>query len=235
MKSRFACALLLLTLTGCDRQQYEYVVRYQEYAHASLDQGGGRLFLTARATFVDVQPKPADPAGPERGQREMTADDRYRYVVAHPEIFGPVASRQEYEEQFGEGGGAASADVSTIEIVMSGDHEAALPVAPQNAALTRAGRKWTALGTNPARPAVGGRAGAPAVLHFALLPEVAPARELLTAWQIQRRPTPAADPLELTLTLDHEGRAQTVVFRFDRVAEHPPLPPNPLYRLYAAH
>ena len=243
MKAQIACAMMVVALTGCDRQQYEYVVRYQEYAHASLDESGRRVFLTARATFVDVQSAAADPAGPERGGREMSADDRYRYVVAHPEIFGPIGSREEYEEQFGDGGAAAPADESVIEIVVSGNCDAVFTVAPDRASLTRGGTSRAAVEANPLRLATGRREkeqdyrveGAPVALHFPALSEVVPTRERLTPWQIQRRPVPLNEPLELTLTLEYEGRARTVVFRFDRVAEHPQLPPNPLYRLYAAH
>lgn len=242
MKALILCVLLLPALAGCDRQQYEYVVRYQEVAGASVDLDGRRVFLTARASFVDAQPAPVDAAGAARGEGGMTAEDRYRYVVAHPETFGPIASREEYEEHFGAGAGE-SGDACTIEIVVSGDYPAAFTVSPRSAALDRGGQAWAALEGAPARLAAEERPdnlghhgeGAPVRIRFPALPRVAATGERLTAWQIQRRPAPAADPIALTLALEHDGRLEPVVFTFDRVALHPPLPPNPLYWLYAAH
>lgn len=229
-----------LVLCGCDNHQYEYVVRYQEYAHASLDEGGRRVFLKARATFVDERPATTDQDGQARGERDLTADERYRYAVAHPEIFGPIDSPAEYEEQFGDGlaGGA-----SAVGIVMSGNHDAAFTVDPRKSALSRGGLSWPGLDGRPVRLAVGGRSGDPdlydegaaVTLPFPALPDVAISRQRLTAWQIQRRPEPVAEPLELTVTLERQGQPRTVVFTFERVAEYPPLPPNPLYWLYSAH
>jgi len=240
MRALVICVLMPLALCGCDRDQYDYVVRYQEYAQATLDEGGRRVFLTARATFVDERPAAADEEGLVRGGRDMSADERYRYVVEHPETFGPIGSRAEYEEMFGDGpvGGA-----SAIEIFISGNHDAAFTVDPGKAELSRGGRNWAALAGRPERLAVGGRsrepdffdAGAPVTLPFPALPEVSIARQQLTAWQIQRRPEPVAEPFELTVTLESEGPSREIAFRFERVAEYPPLPPNPFFRLYAAH
>jgi hypothetical protein len=240
MRALVICVLLPMAFCGCDRDRYDYVVRYQEYAHASLDEGGRRVFLTARATFVDETPAAADQEGLVRGGRDLTADDRTRYAVEHPETFGPIHSREEFEEQFGDG---PARGASAVEIVISGNHAAEFTVDPGKAALSRGGLHWTALESGLVRLAVGGRSrdpdlydeGAPATIPFPALPEVSISRERLTAWQIQWRAKPVAEPLELSVTLESQGRPRVVVFRFERVAEYPLLPPNPLYRLYAAH
>ena len=255
MRILAACLLpaLLAASAGCDGQHYEYVVRYQEYARTSLDQDGQHLFLTARATFIDTEPIP------ERGrlnainEPEMTGDDRYRYALAHPEIFGPIGSRLEYEEQFGDGTGmdavaVAHGGASTIEIVMSGTRNASFRLSPWSAVLERGGQVWNAVDAGTACLAVGAQDsrrddgaafhgdGAPVRFHFPKLTEVAYAAESLTAWQIWCRPEPVAEPFTLTLTTEAASGepSHVFVFRFDRVAEHQ-HPPNPLYWLYQAH
>lgn len=240
-----ALALALAVLcAGCDRHRYEYVEQYQESACASLDVGGRRVLLTARATFADARPAPAVARDRHPDAADMTADDRYRYAKSHPEIYGPIGSREEYAEQFGEPAASEGPwSSSEIEIVMSGDYEASFTIAAQAPALSREGRTWTALDIHPTRLSVGRRApgqeayteGAPVRLRFPALPQVAPVRERLPSRQIDRKPAPSARPFALTLRLEHDGPPQTVTLTFARVAQHPPFPPNPFYWLYAAH
>lgn len=246
MKRFVPCLLLVLVAgAGCDLRRHDYAVVYQETAHTSLDLDGKPLHLTARASFVDASPEAARAAGDDG---DMTADDRYRYVTEHPEIYGPISSRREYEEQFGDESTSAGADAvarggaSSIDIVVSGLREAELVVQPLAATVAKGGQVWGALERETLKLAVGPLAsepdvhdeGAPVRLHFPGLPEVAARRERLTEWQITRRAAPAADPIDLTLVLTCDGRPREVTFRFERVARHPNFPPNPLYWLYQA-
>lgn len=244
--------LLLISLAasaGCDRQTYDYVERYQEYARTSLEQDGQQLFLTARAAFVDVQPVPDQARRTAPGGPGLTDDDRYRYVLAHPEIFGPIGSRLEYEEQFGDGTAMDAAAVvrggaSTIEVVMSGTRDASFLLAPWSAVLERGGQVWNAVDAEAVRLAVGAGEGGgfhadgvPVRFHFPKLADVGYVTESLTSWEIRRRPAPMAEPITLTITTEAASGEPSHVFafRFERVAEHPQLPPNPLYWLYQAH
>jgi hypothetical protein len=238
--------LLLLAAIGCDARRHDYSVVYQESAFASLDLDGKPLLLTARASFADVAPT-ATHTGRDNG--DLTADDRFRYVTEHPEIYGRIDSRREFEEQFGDESTSAGADAaarggaSIIDIVAAGRHEAVLAIEPSAATVVKGGQAWSALDREALRLAVGPLTrepdfhdeGAPVRLHFPELPEVAARTERLTEWQIVRHSPPPADPIELTVRVVCDGRPHDVVFRFERVATHPNFPPNPLYRLYQAH
>ncbi|MBK7771208.1 MAG: hypothetical protein IPI48_12005 [bacterium] len=244
----FPCLLLVMVATaGCDTRRHDYVVHYQESAHASVEVEGRQLFLTARAAFADASP--AATARAARDEGGMTADERTRYVREHPEIYGPVNSRQEYEEQFGDEATVAGAEAvarggeSSVDVVMSGSSDAVLTVVPTAVTVVKGGQAWSALDRDTQRLTVGARErgsdlheeGVPVRLHFPVLPAVAPVRERLTEWQITRRPAPSPESIEMTMVLELDGRPREVTFRFDRVAEHPQFPPNPLYWLYAAH
>lgn len=235
---------ILLATAGCDLRRHDYVIRYQETAIVAMEVAGQTVLLTARAAFADEEPAPRSRRAPDDG---MTADDRYRYVCAHPEIYGPIGSRQEYEVQFGDETAAGAAAVaaggsSLVDLVISGPRQANATVAPQAARLERGGRSWSALDADvlsltvgPAEAPGSFTDGPPARLHFPALPAVAPVAERLTQWQITHRAPPPADPIEITVALELDGRPCDVTFRFERVAEHPPFPPNPFYWLYAAH
>lgn len=247
MRFLIPCLLLALTVSaGCDMRRHDYEVTYQESACASLDLDGKPLILTARASFADASPEAARKA---RDEGDMTADDRYRYVKEHPETYGSISSRLEYEEQFGDESTPAGADAAarggatSIDIVVSGRRDAVLVVEPATVTMVKGGQAWSALDREDLRLAVGPLSrepdihddGAPVRLHFPGLPQVAAKRERLTQWQITRRPAPSADPIDLTVPLVCDGRPCEVTFRFERVARHPAFPPNPLYWLYQAH
>lgn len=230
--------LLLVALGlhfGCDGHKYKYVTKYTDVSWQSTTVHGKNLVFKAKAFFD------SDPMDPDSSKSQVqSAESRFRYAQQHPERYGALASKEAFDREFGE----ATSAQTRFEVTVAGDYEARLEVNADQAILVWQNQETRSLESKAAGLSVGRSdgsgyrfvEGAPLSLRFPLVTQVRNTEAFLSESQIERKATPAADPIQLHLTVTDRtsNESRELTFEFKRTASHEGFKQSWWFNLYSA-